>query len=426
MKVLWLCNIMLPRIAAALGRPATNLGGWLVGLSDDLLGCPDLDLVVCSPIFGAAASVSGEADGLKYWGFPQGRADIESYNQGLESEFRAILQREDPDVIHIFGTEYPHTLAMVKASESTGHLDRVVISIQGLVSVYARHYEASLPPSVVHGVTLKDVLKRSNIRQERKGFERRGRFEIAALQRVGHVIGRTDWDRACCLRIHPGLQYHFCNETLRSSFYGQAWRPEACERHTLFVSQSNYPIKGFHFLLEAMPDILARHPDARVYTTGTNPLASSGPLRMSAYQRHIRNLISRHRLEEQVVFLGDLDEQGMRDRLLRTHVFVSCSTIENSSNAIGEAALMGVPVVASHVGGTGSMLQDHLEALLYQHDAPYMLAHHVCEIFEHGELALQLSRAARARAGRTHDRAANLGRLREIYGQIGAGGGNAC
>jgi len=58
------------------------------------------------------------------------------------------------------------------------------------------------------------------------------------------------------------------------------------------------------------------------------------------------------------------------------------------------------------------------EGFVYQSDAPYMLAHYVCEIFDNKDLALKLSRAAREHALKTHDRQENLRRLLEIYKNI--------
>ena len=37
MKILWVCNIMLPVVATYLGREVNNKEGWLTGLSDKIL-----------------------------------------------------------------------------------------------------------------------------------------------------------------------------------------------------------------------------------------------------------------------------------------------------------------------------------------------------------------------------------------------------
>ena len=80
--------------------------------------------------------------------------------------------------------------------------------------------------------------------------------------------------------------------------------------------------------------------------------------------------------------------------------------------------ILGVPCVASYVGGIPDMLKDKDEGFLYQHDAPYMLAHYVCTIFENEDLALKFSKNAREHALMTHDRKENTRRLIEIYSEI--------
>lgn len=45
MRVLWVCNIMLPFIAKHMGRTdAPAVGGWLTGLMEGLMEIQDIDL----------------------------------------------------------------------------------------------------------------------------------------------------------------------------------------------------------------------------------------------------------------------------------------------------------------------------------------------------------------------------------------------
>ena len=37
MRILWVCNIMLPMVAEHLGKEASNKEGWLTGLADMIL-----------------------------------------------------------------------------------------------------------------------------------------------------------------------------------------------------------------------------------------------------------------------------------------------------------------------------------------------------------------------------------------------------
>jgi glycosyltransferase involved in cell wall biosynthesis len=120
-------------------------------------------------------------------------------------------------------------------------------------------------------------------------------------------------------------------------------------------------------------------------------------------------------LENHITFLGYCNENQMKEQYLKSNVFVSPSTIENESNSISEAKMLGVPVVASFVGGVTGRIQHKVDGFLYQHDAPYMLAYYIREIFTNSELAKRFSENERASAGMIHDREKNRIEAYNIY-----------
>lgn len=410
MKILWICNIMLPKIAENLKLFAPVGGGWLSGLSDDLLKQEDISLIVCFPY---KEKISGSACDMQYYSF------IEKNAFDTISD---IIEKEKPDIVHIFGTEYKHTLDAVDACVKTKVIKNTIINIQGLVSVYAKHYAAFLPYSVQKKYSFRDFVKQANVVKGMKKFQKRGIYEIEALKKVEHVIGRTDWDFACTTQINPNLNYHFCNETLRTTFYKNKWSIDSCKRHSIFVSQCHYPIKGFHLMLEAMLQIIKLYPDAILYTTGRRLISKAdikSKLKATYYEIYINKLIKKYKLENNVVFLGALNESDMCQAYLNAHTFVSASSIENSPNSVGEAMILGVPCVSSDVGGVKNMMAHTVDGYIYPADEPYMLAHYVCEIFKNDELASEFSINARSHALKTHDREVNLKTMLEIYNEIG-------
>jgi len=420
LKILWLCNVPLPQISTHLAQPVSHGGGWLIGLSESLLCHADLELIIVFPMLGIGEAVSGETEGIRYWGFPQ-KKGVTKYDPETENCFTQILAAENPDIIHIWGTEYPHALAMVNACESLEMSGKVLVSIQGLCSVIARHYCAGLPRHIATAYTFRDMIRCENIETQQKKFQTRGEMEIRAIKKVRHIVGRTDLDRACTGQINPEAAYHFCNETLRNEFYQQQWDINACERHSIFFSQANYPVKGLHFMLEAMPEILKVFPDTRLFVAGNNITKKTfwqEKIKLSSYGKYILALIKRYRLEEHICFTGVLDAEQMSQRYLKSHVFVSASSIENSPNSVGEAMLLGIPLVSSDVGGVKSLLTHHEEGFLYQYDAPYMLAHYVCKIFEDDALAQRLSSNARLRGAETHNKLKNGKRMLDIYREL--------
>ena len=70
MRILWLCNLMLPQVALALGKDVYHTGGWLTGLLDDLMKKADYQIAVCFPTLDEQTSIKGDIINLRYYGFP--------------------------------------------------------------------------------------------------------------------------------------------------------------------------------------------------------------------------------------------------------------------------------------------------------------------------------------------------------------------
>jgi glycosyltransferase involved in cell wall biosynthesis len=421
MRILWLCNIPLPIIAQNLSLSNALSGGWLVGLSNDLMQVPQIELAICFPTIKARGLTSGKINNMQYYCIPQNRNSFTKYDARTETLFMNVLSDYSPQIIHIWGTEFPHTLAMVKACKNVGIDRKVVISIQGLVSVIYRHYLKSLPNKICNRHSLRDFIRQDSLKQAQEKLRKRGIYEIEALKNVENIIGRTDWDRACTELINPKAKYYFCNETLRDEFYKHEWDINSCERNSIFMSQASSPIKGLHFMLEALSEIVKRYPNAHLYVAGNNITDTSSlfaKAKISAYGNYLKSLIQKYNLENNVTFTGGLNESQMCERYLRSHVFVSASTIENSPNSIGEAMILGVPVISSDVGGVKNLMIHEIDGFIYQHDAPYMLTHYISELFGNDALALRFSENARDHAMRTHNRDVNTQTLISIYNDI--------
>ena len=414
MKLLWLCNMMPGAVRENLGG-ASGGGLWVDHVLSDLRKQENVTLRILCP--GPKAAGGSLDDRTDYRLFTEG--EPYRYLPELEVQFGSELSEFQPDVIHIWGTEYGHTLAMVRAAQKLGVSGRIAVSIQGLCSVYAGHYAEGIPERVRNAFTLRDFLRRDNMAMQQKKFLLRGDLEMEALEGVHHVIGRTDWDRACTMQINPDAKYHFCNETLRETFYDGSWNYASCKKHRIFASSCLYPIKGFHYLLEAMPIILRRYPDAVISVTGGSFFADSflGRLRQQMYFRYLQRFCKRNGLTDKIEFLGQLNAEAMKRAFLDANVFVLPSTIENSPNSLGEAMLLGVPCVASDVGGVTNMLHPG-EGYVYPSTAPYMLAHDIVEVFAMEDRAAELGAAARAHARKTHDPEKNLRDLLAIYREI--------
>ena len=123
-------------------------------------------------------------------------------------------------------------------------------------------------------------------------------------------------------------------------------------------------------------------------------------------------------LGDRVEFLGSLSAEQMKQEFLQANVFVLPSTVENSPNSLGEAMLLGLPCIASDVGGVSSLLENGSEGWLYPSTAPYVLAGQILEVFAKEEQAAEMGHKARIRARQTHDPQTNLQTLLDIYRKL--------
>ena len=426
MRVLWVCNIMLPAIARQLELPYSNREGWLSAMLDRFLQEQHrnhITLGIAFPVSEETGNLDrelflGEEGSCKCYGFVEDLTTPELYDSAIEERMKNIIEDFKPDIIHIFGTEFPHTLACARAY---GRASRTLISIQGLVSECADAYMADLPKKIQHKVTLRDLIKKDSLKQQQRKFQKRGVYEKEAIRLAGFIAGRTDFDREATAKINPEARYFLLNETLRSCFYHDRWKRSTCIPYSIFLSQGDYPLKGFHYLLQAMPAVLEQYPEAQIFVAGNNILEKAtwkDRLKRSAYGMYLNKLIRENHLKGKVTMLGNLDAEGMKEQFLKSHLFVCPSALENSPNSLGEAMMLGVPCVAADVGGIHNILVDGGDGLLYPKGSVEGLSEKILEIFNKELITERYSQNASRHARETHDADQNYYKLIRIYREM--------
>lgn len=418
MKILWIVNIEFPEAISLLDKKSElkSTGGWLLGAAESIIRLDStIQLTICCVSKRVTSLVFLHGKKYDYFLIPYGKGNI-NYNSEYDGFWKKIKDEVNPDIVQIHGTEFTHGLSYVKSCGD----HNVVVSIQGLKSAYSHYYYYGMTIcDVLSNITLRDLFKGS-ILKGKKRFEISGNFEKELIRSVKHIIGRTSWDRARTWAINPDAQYHFCNETLRSEFYDRSrWDYNSCRKHSIFVTQAGYAIKGFHMLLKAMPLILTHYPDAQIRLAGSDITKnhSFGDLfKYSGYGRFINKLLKKYNLNSHVTFLGNLNASEMKSEYLNCNVFVSPSTIENSPNSIGEAQILGTPVISSYVGGVMDMIPSDIYGCLYRFDETEMLAYKICTLFEQTHFENQS--ACIELASHRHDSKKNAANLLLIYKQI--------
>lgn len=143
-------------------------------------------------------------------------------------------------------------------------------------------------------------------------------------------------------------------------------------------------VKGVEFLLDAIPTVVQRFPDARFLIVG------DGDAREGLERRAVRL-----GLDGRAVFTGF--RRGVPEILSEVTVGALPSLSEATSNALLEAMAAGVPVVATRVGGNPEVVEDGVTGLLVPPGDPGALARAICDLLANPELAARFGRAGRRR-----------------------------
>jgi glycosyltransferase involved in cell wall biosynthesis len=166
--------------------------------------------------------------------------------------------------------------------------------------------------------------------------------------------------------------------------------------------------KGVAYLLEAMPSILRRFPDARLQIIGDGPLR--GPLELQAALSGVAG---------RVEFLGGLPGQRLPAYYRAADVFIAPSIVagggdtESFGVVIAEAMATGCPVVASDVGGIRDLVTAETGILVPQRD-PAAIAAAVADLLDDDARRRRLARSALERVRARFDQRALADRYRSL------------
>ena len=422
MRVLWVCNIMPPIIGQYMGKECSVKEGWISGILARILREEEqIELGISYPVTEQSEETKtiiqiDNNKNIACYGFVEDMVNPENYGgEQLENRLKDIIDDFKPEVLHIFGTEYGHALAAAKVMDDPKH---TLVGLQGVISECAKEYMADLPLDVQTNVSFRDWLKKDSMKEQQRKFFVRGEREKEVLKLCGNVTGRTEFDKNAAKKMNPNAIYYPMNETMRGEFYDGQWNREKCIEHSVFFSQADYPLKGFHYLLQALNEIKEKYPDVTVKVAGNslvNYKTLKDKIKISAYGKYLRKMIKDLQMEERITFLGKLSAEEMKQQYLSCHTFVCASSLENSPNSVGEAMLLGTPVVASQTGGIPSMITSGKEGLLFEKGNTRALAQAIMKIWQEEEETEVLVTNARIRGRKNHDADENYRVLLEIY-----------
>jgi len=416
MRVLWTVNLIPTEAAKELGIHSEVLGGWVESMAGQLRNNREIELgIVCK--CSEEQKFAIEVDGIKYYSLGY---SSKTTLEVLEEKCKDIVEEFGPDLIQIEGTEFLHAKAMLEV----GNKKEIpaVVSMQGILNgQYVYQCGQLQMDDMMFSGSITNIFAAWILHlRKRMWYKPRMKPEREIIEKVKYVLGRTTWDRAHTYAINPEAKYYTCNRVLRSAFYEKRWDVEKMERHSIYVGNGYYALKGLHFMIQALPQLIREYPNVKLYVAGYKPYEENDKRSIikKGYAEYLKKLISDLQVEKHVEFTGPLNAEEVAEKLVHVNAYVLTSVAENSPNTLGEAMMVGTPCVASYVGGVPDMVVDGQEALLYRNDDPALLAWKIKQIFDNDTLACQLSEQGRQKALITHDAKNNAEQLMSVYRDI--------
>lgn len=409
MKVLWTVNTFNPSIAKQMNIKSAHPISWVEAMCSKIKNVEGVQLAIACPNISVEMG-NKRIDNVEYYAVPNN-----------EIGWEELIKDYDPDVIHGYGTEKQHNL--IVANLANHRKIPLIISLQGILSEYQRHYYGGIDISEILRYTpIRDIIRPSGIITGRKDFIKRSKTEIELLHSVRFVEGRSTWDRVSALGINSKLDYYYCPRMLREEFYAsKCWNLESVKRHTIFITQGNYPIKGVHFAFKALAILKQKYPDTKIIVTGNDMFSGMNGMHryfQPGYMRYLYDLAKKLKILDSIHYVGSKNALEMTELFRTVHVAVIPSAIENAPNSLAEAMLIGTPCVASFVGGNMDMIDHNTEGFLYCYNEPNMLAEYISRIFDSDDLATSFSLSARNRALHDHAPEKLVNTLLGIYKDV--------
>ena len=416
MRVLWFSTNPACYKSSQTNNGGYNGGGWMSSLQQELMKCEDTELGICFCMDNQPQKA--EQQGVIYYPIPYHRKktkdkllDIIHYKDVRRDEvlwpyyinkFKETINDFNPDVIEVFGSELYIGLAVIAAKELS---KPYCIHIQGILSLYIYSF---LPPSMSK---LKYYMSEGLFLSYRKFqyltyWRRSIHREKKIFQAASNVIGRTEWDKEAMEILAPQATYHYGGEILRPCFYEKSLRTIPTSP-VIVTTSSNASYKGFDLVLK-IADILKNvmHIDFKWKVFG------------NITPRFFEQIANLNHQDLNINICGVATAEQLREALLHSTVYVQPSYIENSPNSVAEAQILGVPVVATNVGGTSSMVTHGKDGFLFPATDPYMAAYSIKYLIDNEKINVEIGRQACYTALLRHDKIKIIEQLLNTYKDI--------
>ena len=146
------------------------------------------------------------------------------------------------------------------------------------------------------------------------------------------------------------------------------------------------PEKNHQFALECFKIVKEQFPDLKLVLVGGG-----------SKRNQLSDWVDTHGLARNVFFLGNLKREEVLRVVARAKVALLTSDTESFPNVVAEAQILGVPVVASDVGGVREIIQDGVTGYVVQPNDKALFIARLSELVKNKDMAFNMGQEGRKR-----------------------------
>lgn len=150
--------------------------------------------------------------------------------------------------------------------------------------------------------------------------------------------------------------------------------------------------KGIHFMLQAMPKLISKHPHIHLRIIGDGP-----------QKQALEDLAEQLGVEDYVSFEGFIPNTEVASYYQKAHVFVSMSQSESWGQMYLEAMATGLPVISTKNIGANSIIRDGETGYLIDQEDSSALAEKIDSLIANHEKLANMGAAARKETEQLYD-----------------------
>ncbi len=389
---------------------------WVDTLLESILECAEIDCGLVVPINEGSYKFAKNKQ-ITLYGLPNDLAKI-SARKSLrrlagnvhESQLLKYLQIAisdfNPDIIEVFGTENEFGMICNQVSRP------VVIHFQGSIKAVSTKWFTGITRwEQLKSLTIRKILNGSGVFKEYASFNLRGSREDIIMRSCNYFIGRTEFDRRLISLISPQAKYFFCEEFIRKDFFKIQWNTPLSGAIKCISILKGVTYKGIDLIFDTIKVL-------KQYGVPNVTFTICGVSDNEEIVQILKNRYKNSGCIESVKFIGKVDTRVLIHELTTSNFFIHPSYMENSSNSICEAMALGMPVIATNVGGTSSLIEDGRDGLLVQEGEPFSMAASIVGLIKEYHRAIDLGKNAREKAIMRHSPELLKKRTLEIYKDI--------